>query len=681
MSRVVRSQASGADAVGDHVAVRNLMADAALWMAMLLALQGFRAFMLWLYRSDLSPDSDAIQVFRCFGTGLRYDIFTASYAILPSLVLTLVSFFRPLGALHQRVRWAIAGTVAVAFVLGFVINVGYFHEFHDQFDNRIFGLVFDDREAIAQTVWKTYPVVWLLVLVPLGCACLIFAGWMMWRMLSRRVRPPTSLALGPARFVTPLVILVLMIFGLRASFGRRPIQLKDAAVTTDPFLNKIVLNPFVALRYAIQHQLMLSASTGLRVILPNGNVGAAARACFPQAEAVTNLDECLERTAAGAPGQPPLHVFLVVEESYDSWGLRPEFAALHATDRLNALGRSGIAADAFVSAANHTMPSLAAFITGLPDTGIHVNYQPASKKPFPTSIAPIFKRLGYRTQFFYGGYLSWERVGDFCHDQGFDEVHGGSEMSDRLTGNEWGVDDEDLFKFVISRLGDEPSFNLIMTTSYHPPFSVDLKAKGFPQKALQPELDARGFSAQDTKVLGHLWYADKSLGDFVEAGTKEFPRSLFAITADHWSIRAFSTRSILFGQRAVPFVLYGPEVLRDVPRPQRIAGSHTDIMPTLVELCAPKGFEYHTFGRNMLDPSQPQIGYGNGAVLTPDYILEAGQHGAVQDVQGNPANDRVPVEQWRLHYRQLHALSWWRVMKGSELSSNADNLSHDFAHR
>jgi phosphoglycerol transferase MdoB-like AlkP superfamily enzyme len=681
MSREVKSQASGVDAVGGNVAVRNLMADAALWMAMLLALQGFRALMLWLYRSDMSPDSDAIQIFRCFGTGMRYDIFTASYTILPSLVLTLVSFYRPLGALHRRVRWAIAGVVTVVFVLGFVIDVGYFHEYHDQFDNRIFGLVFDDRKAIAQTVWKTYPVVWLLVMVPLGCVGLIFAGRKVWRAISRRVRPPVALALGPARFITPLLVLILTIFGLRASFGRRPIQLKDAAVTTDPFLNRIVLNPFTALRYAIQHQLMLSAATGLRVFLPDGNVQAAARECFPKAEAVTNLDECLKRSAAGASVRPPRHIFLVCEESYDSWGLRPEFASLHATDRLYALGRGGIAADSFVSAADHTMPSLAALITGLPDAGIHVNYQPGSKKPFPTSIAPIFKRLGYHTRFFYGGYLSWERVGDFARDQGFDEVHGGSEMSDRLTGNEWGVNDEDLFNFVISRLSDEPSFNLIMTTSYHPPFSVDLKAKGFPQKEIQPELDALGFSAQDTKVLGHLWYADKSLGDFVMAELKIFPRSLFAVTADHWSVRAFSTRPILFGQRAVPFVLYGPEILRAVPRPQRIAGSHTDIPPTLVELVAPKGFEYHAFGRNMLDTTQTQIGFGNGAILTPDFILEANSHGAVQDVRGNPANDRVPVDEWRLRYRQLHALSWWLVMKGNVLASNAGNSSHRSASR
>lgn len=649
------------------IALGNLAADAALWCVLVLAMQAFRGVLLWLFRAELAPGSGAAQFFRCFGTGLRFDISIATYAVLPTLALTLVSFFRPVSAAHRRVRRALAGTLAAVSLLTFAIDVAYFREYHDQFNHWIFGLVFDDRTAIAKTVWKSYPVVWLLLGVSFLVWGVMFAGRACWRAVSERVALPAWPALGAARFVTPVVILLLAVFGLRASFGSRPVQMKDAAVTTDPFLNKLVMNPFAALTYAIKHHRMLSASKGLRVILPDGDVRAAARAWFPQVAAVTNLDDCLKRTAAGSSVRPPQHIILVVEESYDAWGLRPECAALHANERLAALTRVGIAADAFVSAADGTMPSLAALITGLPDTGVHVNYQPAAKQPFPTSAAPIFKRLGYRTRFFYGGYLSWQRLGDFCREQGFDEVQGGPQMSERLTGNEWGVDDEATFNAVLNRLGDEPSFNMIMTTSYHPPYSVDLKGEGFPQEKLQPELDARGFTARETRILGHLWYADAALGEFVEAGLKAHPRILFAITGDHWSRRAFSSRPILFGQRAVPFVLYGPEVLRNVPRPPRIAGSHTDILPTLVELSAPAGFEYHAFGRNLLDATQTQIGFGNHAVVTPDFILEVGPQGAVQDMQGKPAHDRVPVEEWRQRYRQLHALSWWRVMKGSAL--------------
>ena len=126
-------------------------------------------------------------------------------------------------------------------------------------------------------------------------------------------------------------------------------------------------------------------------------------------------------------------------ESYDAWGLRPECAAFHATDRLAAIGKAGIAADAFVSAGDGTMPSLATLITGLPATGVPRELPAVREGGSAHGTPAIFDRLGYRTRFSYGGYLSWERLGDLCREQGFDEVHGGGEMGEHLTGNEWGV--------------------------------------------------------------------------------------------------------------------------------------------------------------------------------------------------------------------------------------------------
>lgn len=650
----------------DHARLfsRNVVSDAALWCAMVALLLVFRAVLLWLFRAEMDAQSDASQIARCFAAGLRFDVKMATFAICPSLALTLVACYRPLGPWHDRVRKILCFAVAVTGTITFVVDAAYFGEYHDQFNHWIFGLVFDDRTAIAQTIWKSYPVIWLVVLVAALAAAQIWAGRRAGRALTSRVAIPAN---AWVRRVAPIVIVALVFLGMRGSLGRRPVQMKDAAVTSDPYLNKLVMNPFAALWHAVQSHLRLSGARGLDLVLPSGDVRGAARAWFPSAGATLDLDLAVRRTAAGAPGTPPRHVILVVLESYDAWGLRPECAALHATDRLAALGRSGIAADAFVSASDGTMTSLATLITGLPAAGVRVNYQPGLKAGVPTSTAEIFKRLGYRTRFSYGGYLSWERLGDFCREQGFDEVHGGGGMSKRLTGNEWGVDDEVLFAFVADRLDDRPSFDMIMTTSYHPPYSVDLAAKGFPSESVAAEIAARGFDSQKARILGHLWYSDEALGDFVAAALAKHPDALIAITGDHWSRRAFTAQQNLFGRRAVPFVLCGKDALRDVPRPARIAGSHVDIVPTLVELTAPRGFVYHSFGRNLLDATLPQVGYGSETVLTPNVVFDVSDGGRVEDMQGRPASDQVEEEVLRLRYRQLQALGWWRAMKGKDL--------------
>lgn len=50
---------------------------------------------------------------------------------------------------------------------------------------------------------------------------------------------------------------------------------------------------------------------------------------------------------------------------------------------------------------------------------------------------------------------------------------------------EWDMDDEDLFRFVLEHSEPEPTFNLIASTSYHPPYSVDVEKKGFDPNVVQ----------------------------------------------------------------------------------------------------------------------------------------------------------------------------------------------------
>ena len=115
-------------------------------------------------------------------------------------------------------------------------------------------------------------------------------------------------------------------------------------------------------------------------------------------------------------------------ESYDAWSLEPEYTNLHLTDRVKALGQQGFHVHGFISSGIGTIQSLGVFITGLPFARVLVNYQPIVREGVPTASAKVFKRLGYRTRFFYGGFLSWQRVGQFCREQGFDEVYGGDQM-------------------------------------------------------------------------------------------------------------------------------------------------------------------------------------------------------------------------------------------------------------
>src|SRR5207253_10943577 len=165
--------------------------------------------------------------------------------------------------------------------------------------------------------------------------------------------------------------------------------------------------------------------------------------------------------------------------------------------------------------------------------------------------------------------------------------------------------------------GAESTFNLIMSTSYHPPYDVDLAKKGFePDRIKSDSLGAR-LSVEQLRVLGHLWYSDKCVGDFVTQAEKRLEGTVFAITGGHYSRKQYvSARPThtLYESLAVPLVIYGPNTIANVQRTS-IAGSHLDIVPTLINLAAPRGFEYHAFGRDLFDESQLQAGYGCNAVM------------------------------------------------------------------
>lgn len=645
---------------------RQLLADMVLWLALVLLFLAFRVTLFWIFGGQSSPRPSGQAFIRCFETGLRSDACAAMWGLLPSLILTLFGFFHSLGMWHQRLRQLTIVIILTLCAAVFVTDVGYFAEYDDQFNHWMFGLIYDDRQAILATIWKSYPVV---LLIFLASAAVAISAWALNKLcrVAGSAEVPAFLGSKSARAITFMVIATWAFCGATIWLGKDLAGLKNAAATGDVFLNKIVLNPFFALRYAFWQETTMQKSAGLRIFLPDGNVRAAAAALYPQSQNAATLDDCLQRIAPGNPGPRPTHIFIVVMESYDSWAMQPEYAGLHLTDRLRALSQEGLTVRGFISSGVSTIETLGVLITGLPFARAFVNFQPVVREGLPTAAAGIFKRLGYRPRFFYGGFLSWERVGEFCREQGFDQVYGGDQMSPRSRVKEWGVDDEDLFRFVLQHTGTEPTFNLIMSTSYHPPFSVDVEGKGFDPNAMKANPICAGLSQHQLRVLGHLWYSDKCVAEFVSEGERALERPVFAITGDHYSRKQYvSARPThtLFEGRAVPLVIYGHKALEKVQRHAPLAGSHLDVVPTLIDLAAPPGFIYHAFGRDLLDQSQPQVGFGCNTVIGPDFILKINDPAHVEDFHGRPAAG-VGGEGLALRYRQLHALGWWRAMKGN----------------
>ncbi|NLF18048.1 MAG: LTA synthase family protein [Lentisphaerae bacterium] len=646
--------------------------DLRLWLYCMSLLSLSRVGLIVIFRRLIHEQTGWGSVAAAVLNGIRYDSAIAAWVAAVPLVLSIACLFHDHTRRAAQLRRLAGGVFAFLTALLFMVTTRYFREYNDLFNHFLFGLYYDDTRAILKTIWADYrPLSGLLFVGVSGGAATL--------LLVALTRSPWSLPPAftrglagsvPRRVGAVLLVLALFVGAARGSFGRRPVQKKDAAVTRDELLNKMVINPYTALRYAFKDHRELSRDKGLRVFLKDEDVGRALRLVCGTDARLATVDEYMRRTAGAAAGPAPDHVFLIIMESYEAWPLFPEFQCLGIARELQGLADRGIAVRPFVPSSSGTMESFAAIVTGLPDAGVHTNYQPTARQPYPSSVAETFRRMGYRTRVFYGGYLSWQAFGDFCRSQGFDEVYGGGQMGPWLAGNEWGVDDEVLFDFTAKTVADSPrSFNVILTTSFHPPYDIDVRGKGFTLARLPESLADKAVDSPDFDMLGHFWYADRCLGEFVRTVEARLAGTLFAVTGDHTGRRSITRQPSVAERSLVPFVLYGPAVLAQVTPPETMAGSHVDIAPTLIELCAPEGTPYVALGRNMLKNGVPAMGIGRDYVVDGSVIWSANAATPAAEAVPWLTEPMVPPGRAPLTpvHRAFHGIAWWRIKRGADL--------------
>lgn len=632
--------------------------DVKLWMLLMILLSVIRGVLCVLFADQMGENAGFSDIISCIIGGVKFDARFALIAIAPSFLLAAFVVTPRFGRLLDCLRlWLGWFFVNLTIILG-VVDIGFFYEYHDQFNQWIFGVIYDDWRSLLWTVWDGYPIVWIAVGI-VGVAILSF-----YLLRSYLSRPFIERIPGNCLVKLSYVLLALYLVkvGATCTLSWHSLSRKDTAVTNDVFLNTLVYNPYYALYSTARDFEKRNSVRGIESFIAGGDIEDALEKLFPNSKIKkgARIEDWIEHTVASPQLEiKPQHVFLVVMESQDSWPMLDVYSDLELVPNLKRLAVSGIHVKSFISAGVSTMPALNSIIMGIPDVGIETQYQLSARKPHSTAIAKQFKELGYEVNLFYAGYLSWRKLGELALNQGFDHVYGCTEI-DKSECNAWGANDRAFYKYVYEKVRgkDKPTFNLLMTSSNHPPYSIDLKKEGWTMDRIPESLKDVYDGETSLNELGHFWYADQCLGEFVKKVEKSLPRSLFAITGDHWSRRFLNSRPTLYERKSVPLIIYGPEILKGVGCPECMAGCHLDIAPTLIDLIASKGFTYYSMGNNVLDESGRQIGFGANAVVTPEAIWEA---------DGSESSPHLSEL-----YNAFHAVGWWRIMKGSEIKGKVE---------
>lgn len=583
----------------------NLQQDLKVFLCLLILLELFRMVFVAYFASAIAPTTPRWEIGLALWMGFRISMKSAgAIALLGFVVASLPQIILPRLHTEKLRTFVLAGGVFLACVL-FVGRFPYYETFHAIYGREIVQGANDDLGAIFWTAVRYYGLVWRLLL-----AVLLFIGVLLCaRRLLRTPTLPLPIWMNRRPWLGALVLLIFcpllfifVRFGGSLNFTGS-INWENAAVTSDAFLNECILDDFQGLYRA--RAFAIKMKTGNATFVDMQNLPAYESFLARRDTSGETLAQALTHTAKGASIAKPRHIFIVLGETWAAWPLLPEWADLHAADGLKSLIAEDDAAQvkAFMPNGTFTSVAITGMVTGLADIGEAINYQPKGlQSPYLTAMAPIFHRLGYRVEFWYAGYPSWDNIKTFALAQGFDAFYGVMDYDAPKAGI-WGTTDKATLAALSKHLDEEaePTVHLIMTISNHPPYAIDLASEGIDEKEIRAKLEGRSDRADDlAKEVGHYRYMDKVVTAFVRDTEAKYPDSLFALTGDH-SIRMDPTlHPDLYDHEAVPFVLYGKGIRKDL-FPADAVGSHLAIVPTIVELIAPKGFTYRSLTPSMRD--------------------------------------------------------------------------------
>ena len=654
--------------------VQNFMQDAWLFVFLLVVLSGFRATFLVLFSDTLLPDTPGKDIALTLWYGLRISLKTAGACVLPAFVFgTLLSTAWPKWN-GEKFRFYWACFVLFVFSALFQMRIPYYQEFHSAFSPFMFNMFHDDVGAIVSTAIDQYNAVWRVIGILICSAVLgyLVRGW--FKLFPSKWQQPLLSARRPWVVVT-CICLFVAVFAVFVRYGgafsfHKSIYWKNAARLNQHILNEAVLDDIQAV-YRAKSLYKDLRKSAIKVSAQEVRT-AAARLMGKSEYTAEDLLPLLAQQAAG--GQKPDHIVVIVAETYMMWPLLDNYASYPLAQGVRKLLKRSDAklVSHFLPASNGTMFGLTSVLLGIPELNLYASSRQTAQKPYETGLPEQLKKQGYKAQFFYGGFPSWNEIGTFINNQGFDKSFYAADFSGEA--NVWGVADRDFLQKVPEMIGDEPSFNVVLTSSNHPPYRVDMSREpDLPTvKDFENMLPAK--TADKELVASRMWhfaYADKYLAEFVEAVLAKYPNSLVVITGDHadrWTLTASPSD---YERIAVPLILIGRPVAQK-RLPAKAAGSHMDLAATLLELVLAKNTPYYALGHNILATSQEGTPFGVSAY----YWITANEMGRLHENKtellpgvSTPLDEEKRAEVLQ-RARDLRTVAAWRIMNGVSLRNN-----------
>lgn len=630
---------------------QGLQTEAKSFLFFVILFTIFRIIFLGIFHNSLKEI--AIQdILLTLWYGFRISLKTIGIICLISFVLATLPNIVIVKWPSRCIRHIWYSIVTVVMTVLFIARIPYYHIFESGYNIMLINGAHDDIHAIIDTAINEYHAVPYTIGALIICVMLV-------KLINRILNSQTiDWKIKNKRQLwirTGVLVIALVVFSIFCRWGgafsyNHSLNWENASRMSSNLLNETILDDGQAL-YRVQsiHKRMEQfRNITITVDELDKNIR------YLGGQPSHTIDQSFTHTIKQAKlSEQPQTVTFILGESYGLWPMLEQYSSFgdYVAHEGKTLAKNGVAADYLIAQGSGTMPAVNGFLTGMPDVGLYPNYESVSyTEPYGMGIGSVMKGLGYKTVFWYGGFGAWQDVQKFALSQDFDEFHDASDIQYE-GGNAWGAPDGALFKRIEAYMDEhkgEKIFNFVLTTTNHPPYSMDLAKEGFDKNQIVGKIpEDIGDTLDNIQEIGTYWYADHVMGQFVNHMQAKDPSSLFVITGDHSERFNFAREVSPMVRSTIPAIIYGRGVEK-YWMPTHQFGTAIQLIPTLAQLVGQPGQTYQSMVPSLWEPTRFAF---NHAVWTDGKEIQ-------------PINKDIPQDKlsWIEAMRNVAA---WRMIKGN----------------
>ena len=268
------------------------------------------------------------------------------------------------------------------------------------------------------------------------------------------------------------------------------------------------------------------------------------------------------------------NIILFFLESWSAKWLKPYGYDKETTPNFDRVYKNGIKPKYMIANGHRTTEGIFAVCTSFPNP-LGKSIAKTNLQDFSyDSMIYLFNKLGYESIFFQGTNKDTSGTGSLAQFLGFRKSFGKKDIKKRIyKENYWGVQDSDLYNFVLTKLPKNK------------PFIIGINGATTHDNIVPSTFQTKSFTKDKklNKELNALYFSDFALGNFIKKIEKKYPDTIFVLFADHCG---GGIKGNLQNYK-IPFVLYGKNIQSKYIDK---TVSQLDIAPTILDLV---GLDYH----------------------------------------------------------------------------------------